>query len=61
MRDFCYQNNYWVEIIEGEPRVENFRWGAAMVTKIVKNTKKNYKVVKQQKCRLKTRKCKYLE
>ena len=28
----------WVEIIEGETRVENLRCGAAVVTKIGKNT-----------------------
>jgi hypothetical protein len=37
---FFYQNDCWVEIIEGETRVENLRCGAAVVTKIVKNTQK---------------------
>ena len=32
------QNDCWVEIIEGETLVDNLRYGAAMVTKIVKNT-----------------------
>ena len=50
---FFDQNDCWVEIIEGETRVENLRCGAAMVTKIVKNTLKKYKIVKQQKCTLK--------
>ena len=37
-RKFLDQNDRWVEIIKGEKRVENLRCGAAMVTKIVKNT-----------------------
>ena len=35
---FFDQNNCWVKMIEGEAQVENLRCGAAMVTKIVKNT-----------------------
>ena len=37
-RKFLNQNDCWVRIIKGEKRVENLRSGAAMVTKIVKNT-----------------------
>ena len=37
-RKFLDKNDCWVEIIKGEKRVENLRCGAAMVTKIVKNT-----------------------
>ena len=44
-----------VEIIEGGTRVENLRCKAAIVTKIVrKKHLKIYKVVKKQKCPLKT-------
>ena len=37
-RTFLNQNHCWVKIIKGEKQVENLRCGAAMVTKIVKNT-----------------------
>ena len=37
-RKFLDQNDHWVKIIKGDKRVENFRCGAAMVTKIVINT-----------------------
>ena len=60
-RNFLDQNDCWVKIIKGERRVESLRCGAAMVTKIVKNTKNKYRVVKQQKCPLKkTKKTLYL-
>ena len=35
---FLDQNGRWVEIIKGKKPVENLRCGAAVVTKIVKNT-----------------------
>jgi hypothetical protein len=37
-RKFLDQNDRLVKITKGEKRVENLRCGAAMVTKIVKNT-----------------------
>ena len=37
-RKFLDQNDCWVEIFKGENWVENLRCGAAIVTKIVKNT-----------------------
>ena len=37
-RKFLDQKDCWVEIIKRKKRVENFRCGSAMVTKIVKNT-----------------------
>ena len=37
-RKFLDQNDLLVEITKGEQRIENLRCGAAMVTKIVKNT-----------------------
>ena len=35
-RSFLDQNYRWVEIIKGDKGVENFTWGSAMVTKIVR-------------------------
>ena len=48
---FVDQNEWWVEIIEGEKLVENMRCGTGMVTKIVKKQKhlKIFKGVKQKK------------
>ena len=48
------QNDYRVAIIEGETLVDNLRYGAAMVTKIVKNTLNIKGCRKKQICPLKT-------
>ena len=48
------QNDCWVEMIKGEKRVENFRYGAAMVTKIVKKHQTNILGCTTKKYPLKT-------
>ena len=48
-RKFLDQNGCWVEIIQGKERFENFRCGAALVTKIVKTPSKNILNCNQKK------------
>ena len=46
---FFDQNDCWGEMIEEEKRVENFRCGATMVTKIVREKKYNKYIRVQNK------------